>query len=212
MKVSCPCCHAELSLDALLSHEQARRAVARLAQVSLPFGARTLAYMALFKPASRALSIDRIARLIEELLPDIERQAITRHGREWDAGIETWRAALDVVLGMRDAGTLRLPLQDHGLLYQVMVNMGEKIEAQRERDAIAQGRQHRPIDRDAQGPRNLGDIAADAAAAPAVPVPASGPLKPTITQREMLARIEAHRQRVAAQQQPPSHPEQEVNP
>ncbi|HRD84325.1 MAG TPA: hypothetical protein PLF63_04045 [Rubrivivax sp.] len=70
----------------LLQHEAARRAVARLAQLSLPFGALTLQYMALFKPASRALSIDRMVRLIEELLPDIERRAVTRNGRDWPAG------------------------------------------------------------------------------------------------------------------------------
>lgn len=199
MKVSCPCCHAELALEALLAHEHARRAVARLAQVSLPFGARTLAYMALFKPASRALSIDRIVRLIEELLPDIERQAITRNGREWDAGIETWRAALDVVMDMHAAGQLRLPLTSHGLLHQVIVNLVQKDEARRERQHEGQRRTAPAADRATACPRNLADIAADAVAAPAAAPSPAGPLKQTITQREMLARIEAHRQRMAEQ-------------
>lgn len=200
MRLSCPSCHAELTLDVLMQHEAARRAVARLAQVSLPFGALTLQYLALFKPASRALSIDRMVRLIEELLPDIERKAIARNGREWDADIETWRAALQVVLDMRDAGNLRLPLTGHGLLLQVIANMAEKVEADHERRR-EQGRRQRSAagPRDA-GPRDLGQIAAagmvDSGAMPLTtttppPAYAQGPSRAA---RELQARIAAARQ------------------
>lgn len=206
MKIACPSCHAELTLDVLMQHEAARRAVARLAQVSLPFGALTLQYMALFKPASRALSIDRMVRLIEELLPDIERQQVTRAGRDWDAGIEAWRAALQVVLDMRAAGTLRLPLTGHGLLYQVIANMAEKVESQAERDREASRRQRSAAGPRDPGPRDLTQIAADSGAMPLItttppPAYAAGPSRAA---RELQARIAAHRQAREAATDPPA--------
>lgn len=198
MRVSCPCCHAELDLSALLSHEQARRAVARLAQISLPFGALTLQYMALFKPASRALSIDRMVRLIDELLTDIERGAVTRNGREWPADVDTWRTALQLVMGLRDAGTLRLPLTGHGLLHQVIANLVDKHEAKAERSREVERRGRSQAGPRDAGPRDLGAIAADVASSPAsgpmpltthTPPPAyAGPSRAAL---ETRARIEA---------------------
>ena len=211
MRIACPACSAEMDLAVLLTHEQARRAVARLAQVSLPFGALTLQYMALFKPASRALSIDRMVRLIDELLPDIERRSITRNGRDWDADIESWRAALRVVLGMRDGGTLRLPLTDHGLLYQVLANQASKVEAGRERDTEATRRRHRPAGPTGDEPRDLGMVVADAiasqahadahpgpkASAPAplsaAPITPPGPSRAALETRARIAAFQASR-------------------
>lgn len=211
MRVACPSCSAEMDLAVLLTHEQARRSVARLAQVSLPFGALTLQYMALFKPASRALSIDRMVRLIDELLPDIERQAITRMGREWDAPVESWRAALRVVLSMRDAGTLRLPLTDHALLHQVLANQAGKVESTRERSIEASRRHHRPAGAANTDPRDLGDLVADAVAsqahaeahpsaqanaqapAPVAAAVAPGPSRAALETRARIAAFQASR-------------------
>lgn len=195
MRLSCPCCAAEMTLDVLFTHEHIRRSVARLAQQSLPFGALTLKYMALFKPASRALSIDRMVRLVDELLPDIERRAVTRNGRDWEAGAETWRAAMGVVLGMRDAGSLRLPLADHGLLYQVIANMGDKAERAAETAREAARRTGRPT-ATGDGPRDLGGIAADLVASPVPPTAPEQPgrpdySKPSRAAQETRARIAA---------------------
>lgn len=208
MRVSCPCCHAELDMAALLSHEQARRAVARLAQISLPFGALTLQYMALFKPASRALSIDRMVRLIDELLTDIERGAVTRNGRHWPTEIETWRTALQLVMGLRDAGTLRLPLTGHGLLHQVIANLVDKHEAkaERSREADRRGRGRSQAGPRDAGPRDLGAMAADVASSPTpltthAPPPAyTGPSRAAL---ETRARIEAA---IAARKPNPQEP------
>ncbi|GAB1387826.1 MAG: hypothetical protein AMXMBFR78_34190 [Rubrivivax sp.] len=203
LRIACPCCAAELSLDALLTHEQARRAVARLAQVSLPFGALTLRYMALFKPASRALSIERMVRLIDELLPDIERRAVTRHGRDWPADLETWRAAMQIVVAMRDEGTLRLPLTGHGLLYQVIANLQDKAEAQAERTHEAARRQRREAGARGVAPRDLSAMAADVASspmpldatgAPAVPPPSyAGPSRAALALRAQIEAAQAAR-------------------
>lgn len=212
MQLSCPCCGIKTDLAVLLTHEQARRAVARLATVSLPFGAQTLQYMALFKPASRALSIDRMVRLIEDMLPDIERRAITRAGRDWAADVETWRAALGVVIDMRDAGKLRLPLADHGLLYQVIANMADQVERTAESTREAQRRQARTAGPRDVLPRNLSQIAADAAAsaAAAIAAPAPAYTGPSRAALEIRAQMEAvQRARTASTGADPQAAQQE---
>ncbi|MDO9094472.1 MAG: hypothetical protein Q8R98_01860 [Rubrivivax sp.] len=197
MRMCCPACHAELSLEVILSHEAARQAVARLAAVSLPFGALTLRYMALFRPEKRGLSIERMVRLIDELLPDIERRAITRKGRDWDAPVEAWRAAIEVVLNKRDKATLTLPLTSHGLLYEVLAGLAEKVEARAEADQEQQRRQRRTTGADT-GPRDLSDVAHDlgtasagAAVVPAIAPPRPGYAGPSRAAREKRAEIEA---------------------
>lgn len=206
MKIACPSCHAELDVGLCLQHEASRRAVARLAQISLPFGALTLRYMALFKPASRALSIDRMVRLVDELLPDIERQSIKRNGREWYAELETWRAAMTVVLGMRDAGTLRLPLADHGLLYQVIANMADKVESKAEASREADRRKRHEAGARDPGAVHVGGVAAPPAVTVVQPHnPNPGPSRAALA---IQAQIAASRQaRMGASGTDPATPE-----
>ena len=141
MNFACPCCHAELTLDVLLSTEHARQSVARLVGDRLGFGAVGLRYIALFRPLKRRMSIERMVTLIDELLPDIERGAIARKGRDWPAPREVWRAGMETVLAKRDKEALTLPLASHGLLYEVMCALADKAEAlaekQREEDRAA---------------------------------------------------------------------------
>ncbi len=189
MKVTCPSCHAEMSLEALLESESARRAVARLAEISLPFGALVLRYIALFRPAKRRLSIERMVTLIEELLPDLQRGAIARKGREWAAPTDAWRAALETVLAARDKGTLSLPLSSHGYLYEVLSALADKHEATAERER-EQGRRNRS----AAGPAT--QAAAPAATvlftAPPAPPAYAGPSRAALAiKAEMEARMRA---------------------
>ncbi|MEY2689196.1 MAG: hypothetical protein RL375_3394 [Pseudomonadota bacterium] len=196
MRLSCPNCHGEFGLDVLVTHQLARAAVARLVRLSLPFGALSLQYIALFKPASRGLSFDRIATLVEELRVDIERGFINRKGRDWAAPAEVWTAAIEVVLAKRDAGDLRLPLASHALLHEVMVGLVERAEAKGETQREADRRQQRSAGpRDAL-PRNLGALAADIAAGPTVLATTTPPAdysRPSRAALETRARIEAAR-------------------
>lgn len=186
MRVTCPSCHAEVSLEVLLESDAARRAVARLAEISLPFGALVLRYVALFRPAKRRLSIERMVTLLEELLPDLQRQVITRKGREWQAPHETWRAAMEAVLAARDKGTLTLPLTTHGYLYEVLVGLADKYEAtnEREREKLARARAH------VAGPATAPAAAALALHAPA-PVPAAYAAGPSRAARAIKAQMAA---------------------
>lgn len=199
MRVSCPTCNAEYGLDVLLPHQAARQAVARLVKLSLPFGAAAVQYVALFKPASRALSFDRIATLLDELHADISRGAITRKGRDWPADADVWKAAIDIVLAKRDAHDLRLPLAGHGLLHEVIVGLVEKAEARSEAQRITEQRNHRPAGQRDAAPRDLAALvardlatmAADVATSVAAITATPDYSKPSRAALEIRARIEA---------------------
>lgn len=120
MKTRCPCCGAENSLDALIAHEGARQAVWAVAQVGGEVGKLAVQYIALFRPAKTALTFERMAKLLGELLPDMERGAISRNSLEYPAPPEAWIYGFRELLSRRNVGSLKLPLKSHGYLYEVI--------------------------------------------------------------------------------------------
>jgi len=120
MKTRCPCCGAENSLDALIAHEGARQVVWAAAQVGGEVGKLAVQYIALFRPATTALTFERMAKLLGELLPDMERGAISRNGLEYPAPPEAWLYGFRELLARRNTGSLKLPLKSHGYLYEVI--------------------------------------------------------------------------------------------
>lgn len=144
MRLTCPACHAEMSLDAAVGREADARAMADFIERNVPLGGLLIRYIALFRPAKRRLSLARTVALFDELLPDLQRQAITRKGRDWAAPLALWRLAIEQVLAARDKGTLTLPLTSHGYLLEVLVGHADKAEglAEREREAATRGRAH----------------------------------------------------------------------
>ena len=120
MKTRCPCCGAENSLDALIAHEGARQAVWAVAQVGGEVGKLAVQYIALFRPTKTALTFERMAKLLGELLPDMERGAISRNGLEYPAPPEAWLYGFRELLARRNTGSLKLPLKSHGYLYEVI--------------------------------------------------------------------------------------------
>lgn len=120
MKTRCPACGATVSLDALMSHEAAREALTLVFALSGPLGAAVTRYLGLFRPASRELSMDRVAKLLREIVPDIQRGEIERGGVTCPAPIDAWVWAIAQALEARDTGRLKLPLTGHGWLYEVI--------------------------------------------------------------------------------------------
>ena len=120
MKTRCPCCGAENSLDALFAHEGARQVVWAAAQVGGEVGKLAVQYIALFRPAKTALTFERMAKLLGELLPDMERGAISRNSLEYPAPPEAWIYGFRELLARRNVGSLKLPLKSHGYLYEVI--------------------------------------------------------------------------------------------
>lgn len=195
MRVTCPACHAEESLEALLGREADARQVAQFFERHVQMGALLLRYIALFRPPKRRLGIARMVGLVAELMPDIERGAVQRKGRDWPVTLDVWRAGMETVLAKRDKGTLTLPLTGHGLLYEVLSSLADRDEARAEAQA-EEDRRSRRIAGPSTGPRDLSTVAGDLGAAPGALPPPVPPgyapyVGPSRGAREIKARIEA---------------------
>lgn len=162
MRVSCPACGADFTLDALLVHEEVRRALSAAARVEPALARPLFKYLGLFRPPQRQLTMDRVAALLGELVPMIEAGEIERRGRRWKADAAAWAAALETMIAHRDAGALKLPLKSHGYLLEVLAGAADAAEARAERDhhaRLARGeRPARPQGAAVDGARPLADV------------------------------------------------------
>lgn len=120
MRTRCPCCGTTVSLDALVAHDGARDALKAAFALGGPVGGAVVRYIGLFRPAKSELTMERVGKLIAELLPDLQAQRITRNGQVFDAPHEAWVWAIDQSLQARDDGRLKTPLKGHGWLYEVI--------------------------------------------------------------------------------------------
>jgi len=161
VRLSCPACQAETSLEGLMGREADARAVAGFIERNVAFGELMVRYIALFRPPKRRLGIARTVALIEELLPDIQRGAVNRKGRDWAAPRDAWREALETVLIKRDREALNLPLTSHGLLLEILVGLAERYESKAERQREDERRSQRQAGPRAEGPRDFTSIAAE---------------------------------------------------
>lgn len=141
VKLVCPACGATHSLEALLTDVSAREAVAAALALPAPLADRVLRYLALFRPAQRALSWDRAAKLLQELLGAVKAGHVERKGRSWAAPLELWQAALDQMLAGREQ--LTLPLKSHGYLFEVVAGLSSRAEARGE--ARQEERRQQPL-------------------------------------------------------------------
>jgi hypothetical protein len=132
LKLSCPGCGAEMTIDVLIAHEGAREAVLAALQLPAPLGKLLVQYLAMFRPPKRQLSWERVSSLLEELRAPIAAAEVKRHGRTWPAPIEYWKAALEQMVQLRDQAKLQLPLKSHGYLLEVIAGMSGKAEAKAE--------------------------------------------------------------------------------
>lgn len=128
-----------MTIDVLIAHEGARAAVLAALQLPAPLGKLLLQYLAMFRPAKRQLSWERVGALLEELRAPIAAAQIERHGRTWPAPIEYWKAGLEQMVQLRDAKKLQLPLKSHGYLLEVIAGMSNKAEAKGETHRVQSG-------------------------------------------------------------------------
>lgn len=133
MKLCCPACGSVFSLDVLLANDSARAAVMAALELPAPLGKLLIQYIALFRPAQRQLSFERVARLLEELRGPISEARIERNGRIWPAPQDTWKAAIAEMLALRDAQRLRLPLASHGYLFEIIASTADRLQGAAER-------------------------------------------------------------------------------
>lgn len=133
-----------MSIDVLLAGEDAGATLAAVMGMT-PLGRLMLRYLALFRPAGRALAWDRARRLVEEIAPAIVSGRVERNGRGYAAPEAAWVAAIEQMLAQRD--TLRLPLKSHGYLLEIVAAGAERGEAKAE----AQREERRRVESAARG-------------------------------------------------------------
>ncbi|MDD5031293.1 MAG: hypothetical protein PHH58_17660 [Rhodoferax sp.] len=156
-KICCYVCGTDLTLEGLLANAEDRAAWARLFAMSTPLGAALGKYTSLFTPPKSSLTHRKQLAIALQLLPDLERNAITHRGRDWAVPNRVWLAGIDQMLALRDAGKLDLPMKGHGYLYAILVSLADKVEAAAEVQAEAARR--RPVSQVAgQGATNAAPI------------------------------------------------------
>ena len=189
--LSCPVCGAEFDLAVLFKSEESRRTFDHITASCSPLKARLAQYAALFKPPKHKLGTDKALRIIKTLLPDIERGAITRNGRDWPAPLSAWAQAIDQMLERRNAGTLELPMKNHNYLFSILAGMADKHEAGAEQ-AREQQLRTGPRAATTNGPASVAALV-QAAPAPGMPRPAPATPAPAGTSplvRAMREQIE----------------------
>ena len=133
--MACPVCHTETPVSLWFACEESRRTFVRLAALSVPLGARVMRYLTLFTPPKTRLTQGKQLKLLEQLLPDLERRAIEVQGVQWQAPLELWSLAFERVFAVADSGSMSLPLNGHGYLYSTIRDQANKAAAKAEAKA-----------------------------------------------------------------------------
>lgn len=143
MRLTCPACGAEYTLDVLIAHDGAREALIEAMGLNLALGKRLVQYLSLFRPAQRQLTMDRVASILKEISPCIKAAQITRNGRIWAIPQESWAWALEEIVAKKDK--LTLPLKSHGYLFEMLIAAADKLEGQAEATLESRRRGATPI-------------------------------------------------------------------
>lgn len=120
MNTKCPNCGAVHSLDSLIGNDAAADLIKAVLEFDAAIGKAAMRYVGLFRPAKSQLTFGRAAKLLGELLPDIQAGQIHRDGVVCPAPPAAWLYGFDAALAARDAGRLKTPLKSHGYLYEII--------------------------------------------------------------------------------------------
>lgn len=138
MKLTCPSCGALMSLDVIVAHDGAREAVQVALQLPAPLGKSLIQYLTLFRPAKRQLTLDKLAAILNELLPMVQAGEIKRDGKTYAIPTSVWVAGLQDMMDRHKAKPFATPLKSHGYLLEVLIgkanNAEAKAEARREKE------------------------------------------------------------------------------
>lgn len=169
--LTCPVCSATLNFEQIASRLEADRTFDRLIAVSVPLGSIVLQYLTLFTPAKQRLTNSKKLRLIGQLLPDLERRAITHKGRDWPAPLPLWAAAMEQMLSARANDRLTLPMTGHTYLYSILAAQADKQEGAAEQQH-EQERRAGPRPATTNAPVQVAQALQPAPRPPAAPTPA----------------------------------------
>lgn len=136
----CPSCGLKADLEVFAAQAEVRQALAAALLLPAPLGRRALAYLRLFAPETKALSLAKAGRLLAELQTAVASGQVRRHGMDRAAPLALWESALDSLADRPPEG---LPLRDHAYLFQTVWNLSEQAAARREQ-AGEDARRQRP--------------------------------------------------------------------
>ncbi|MDP1980501.1 MAG: hypothetical protein Q8K39_22885 [Undibacterium sp.] len=125
-----------MSWDIVFAHQGVRDAMVALINAHAE-GRKLLrpmlAYIGLFAPVKTAMRYERVASLASDLVHMISPATIERNGRLWAAPADYWRQGFEEVVNRAHGNNgLRLPLNSHGYLLEVIAGYATKVEAQAE--------------------------------------------------------------------------------
>lgn len=120
MQIKCPNCGAVQSLDSLLSTEAGSEVMVMLAELSPALAKAALRYLGLFRPTKSQLTFARVAKLLGELMPEIQAGECLRDGVRYPTSEAAWLYGFEACVRARDEGRLKLPLKTHGYLKEVV--------------------------------------------------------------------------------------------
>lgn len=129
MKLTCPACGAQTSLEAMTEDAAARRVSALFGGMPPMVARQVPAYLALFRPEKTGLRWTRAETILSELA-EMVRDGFTRDRRHCKAPADVWQNALQEVCN-RD---LRRPLKNHGYLMEVVAGLSDRHAAVEEED------------------------------------------------------------------------------
>lgn len=131
----CPACRNPLTAEVVFANDAVRQCILLLMQAH-PSASQLLrpllSYIGLFAPAKQAIRYERMATLLEQLVPMIQSAEVQRNGRTWPAPLDYWRLALEEVVQRGHGRALTLPLKSHGYLLEVVSQIASKDEASKE--------------------------------------------------------------------------------
>lgn len=167
MKLRCPACHAEASIEAYLGADAARGALVRALKMPAPLAPLLMQYLAMFRPEKRVLSFERVDALLAELFVMIDSGQVSLNRNLRAAPLALWRQGLEHMVELRSRAlevppraSLQLPLKTHGYLTTVVHGMAEKIAAAAETKHEAEARKGRRDDETAR-PNNAVSLSGD---------------------------------------------------
>lgn len=140
----CPGCGLRTPMEIAVQHEAARQVLAEAIEAHGEYGRALLAYVGLHRPKQRALTWDKLARLVGELLAMRRAGEIVRDGKRHAMTDALWVEGFHAV---RDAAgkTLTLPLDGHGYLLAVLASLAERAQSAAEAEAMSRARGETPI-------------------------------------------------------------------
>ena len=156
MKLNCPYCGARLNLVELVQHKAAAEALVAAFQMSNTMFRPLMRYLSLFCQPGRDLPPDKLARLLNALLPWMREHRVRVKRVEWPATDEMWIYGMEDVIQRVSKGDLTAPLESHNYLYKVIATRSDKAAKEAE-DASERERRYRALN-STDGPASVGAV------------------------------------------------------